>query len=109
MNTFKKIIAYITFGLSVFSAIYLSIDTNSAEKAEYSGKDTKIKAENALYRVKSHDGRIAVFIEGESTPIHTLDSPYIRDLPEYDQQLLKAGIVAETNEALLKILEDYDN
>ena len=50
-----------------------------------------------------------MFVDLNAEPIHTLDSPYVRDLPEYDRKLLETGIIAHSNAELLKILEDYDN
>ncbi len=66
-------------------------------------------AESYLYRVTEYNGKIAVFSQNAKTPLYILDSPYVRDLPEHDRELLRLGIIAESNTRLLEILEDYDN
>ncbi len=59
--------------------------------------------------MKAHNGKIAVFVDGNDKPLYVLDTPSLHELPEYDQNILNDGIVAENNTELLKILEDYDN
>lgn len=85
--------------LCLFSAIYLTVDAiepKANQKPEI------------IYTVKDYDGKIAVFKSGSDTPEKVLDSPYIRDLPKYDQDLLKIGISAYSEEELNLILQDYD-
>lgn len=109
MNRIKNIFIPVILAATVFSATYLICDLTLFAKADSSYKSqSKIPSQNKTYMVKEHEGKISVFEYGEETPIYILDSPYVRDLPEYDRELLKHGIVAESAEELNKILEDYD-
>lgn len=109
MKFHKRIIAASCITVVVLSFAVLSLQSKRQNVDEPDRQPTDISAEQAGYCVKSHNGKIAVFIDGEVEPIHTLDSPYVRDLPEYDRKLLETGITADSNAELLKILEDYDN
>jgi len=53
-----------------------------------------------------HDGCIALWREGASTPLRVF--PYrVEMLPEKDQKALQRGIVISDRNALSSILEDY--
>lgn len=58
------------------------------------------------YSVKEYKGCIAVFKKGSEKPLRTTEIS-VKTLPEADQKILKNGIVAENNEQLNSILEDY--
>lgn len=66
------------------------------------------KAEVSGYTVKEFDGKIAIFENGTSELLRVLEAPFVRDLPSFDRQLLKEGIVVQNENELIKILEDYD-
>ena len=55
--------------------------------------------------VKEHDGRIGIF-DREGVLLFVLDT-YVKTLPEADKRLLGEGIVIETKEQLLSLIEDY--
>lgn len=109
MNYHKKVIAVVSITAAVFSGIVFISGFSRHNAVEPKQRETDISVENCRYRVKAYNGKIAVFVDGDAEPIHTLDSPYVRDLPEYDQKLLENGIIANSNTELLQILEDYDN
>lgn len=96
----------------VFSAIYLPLDyseksvTGNFEHPTQS--DVQSVKEFAGYTVKEHNGKISVFENGSAEPLYSLDSPFVRDLPIKDREILTKGINARNEEELLKILEDYD-
>lgn len=95
--------------LTVFSAVVLSLDMAVKEPEIPETPGIKLSdTEPTGYIVKEHNGKIAVFSKDGTFPLHTFESPYVRDLPEYDQKLLKEGIIADTNTKLLEILQDYD-
>lgn len=53
-----------------------------------------------------HDGRIALWREGEAAPAEVF--PYRAEmLPEKDQQALRRGVVIADDSSLAQILEDY--
>lgn len=53
-----------------------------------------------------YDGKLASFEKGKSIPLQIFDlSPDM--LPEYDRELLKKGIPAESRDALDELIENY--
>lgn len=64
-------------------------------------------ADTASYRVTVYEGIIGVFLDGEDTPVLTLDVP-VDSLPNEDVTLLKAGIVLDNMGAVKSFLEDYE-
>lgn len=109
MKKYKTVFAAVSIAASVFSAAVLVSDFVSRDTVTPKQAETDISAPNSQYCVKEYNGKIAVFVVPDTEPIHTLDSPYVRDLPEYDRKLLETGIIAQSNAELLRILEDYDN
>ena len=109
MRISRKIIISLFIASVIYSVFVLTVDTVYNKKSQNSESKYEISAESKSYRVKAHQNRIAVFIDGESSPLYTLDTPLLSDLPEYDRELLQNGITAKSETELLKILEDYDN
>lgn len=109
MRITRKIIISLFIASVIYSIFVLTIITVNNKKQQNPEPKFEISAETESYRVKTHNNRIAVFIDGEQAPLYTLDTPLITDLPEYDRSLLKKGITAKTQAELLEILEDYDN
>ncbi len=93
------------------SVITVLIAYSTNYKTQPSELKTKPKATitTIKYTVKEYNGKIAVFENGNTEPIKVMESPFIRDLPAKDQELLSQGIVANDKAELNKILEDYDN
>ncbi|MDE5753480.1 MAG: hypothetical protein K2H89_02910 [Oscillospiraceae bacterium] len=57
--------------------------------------------------LKTYEGKIALFRENSEKPYQILDiEVYL--LPDADRELLEAGILAETEEELKAILEDWE-
>lgn len=52
------------------------------------------------------DNHIAIYRNGETTPVQLTDID-VRSLPLTDQQSLHAGILLPDDEALARLLEDY--
>lgn len=108
MKISKKFIITICSAIIIISCY---IFTFTLLKTDVTPKETPKITETppVHYIVKQYNNRIAIFVSGNNEPLEILDSPFVRDLPEYDQQLLLKGIIVKTNEELLKVLEDYDN
>ena len=104
----KSIIISLTVFLVTLIAL-VSIYAVCYSKVKSPNDNTPAKSKTTQYIVKEHDGKIAVFNNELKSPIYVLNSPLVRDLPNFDQKLLQDGIIADSNEKLLKILEDYDN
>ncbi len=73
--------------------------------AEPEGESETMETEKRVtYTVKSHEGRIGVFVDGELS--YLLDV-YINTLPKSDRYLLEEGIVVYSEAELRSIIEDY--
>ena len=59
-----------------------------------------------LYIIREHDGRVAVFARGRSTPEMVLDR-LVHHLPTYDRIQLREGVPVFTREELQERIEDY--
>lgn len=60
----------------------------------------------ALWCLREHNGRLAIFKEGTDTPELIFDV-YTRLLPSTDRTLLQQGIYAADYEELTRLVEDY--
>ena len=107
----KIICTYCFAAAAIFSSIYLPFNTSSPKKTVKIEPETEENISITIhsYTIKQHNGKISVFTNDKNEPIYTLDSPYIRDLPKYDQEILEKGITVNSKEELIKTLEDYDN
>ncbi len=108
MKISKKLIITICIAIAIISCYALTFTALSAPAESNSSESESAPQSNVIYKVAEFEGKIAIFIEGNAQPVEILSAPFIRDLPEYDQRLLKEGIIANSNQELLRILEDYD-
>lgn len=63
-------------------------------------------ATQAGYRLQEYDGRIGIFAENSSQPEQVLNT-YVQNLPQEEQDKLRAGIHVSTKADLLSLIEDY--
>ena len=103
-----RITISITIALIIGVIGGITTTNNKTPKSQTPNSSISNTEDKSHYYVKEHNGKIAVFLNDGTSPIYTLDSPYVRDLPKYDQNLLQKGIFAESNTKLLEILQDYD-
>ncbi len=112
MINITNVIKGIAAAALVFSGIYLPLDYINTPLTYYYEPPTQSEIQSVKefsgYTVKEYNGKISVFENGSSEPLYSLDSPFVRDLPDYDRELLTKGIKAGSDEELLRILEDYD-
>ena len=59
-----------------------------------------------LYTLGEYDGKLALFKRGYSMPVEIYDV-YLSSLPVSEQGKIKEGISAESDDEILKIIEDY--
>lgn len=59
-----------------------------------------------LYTLSQYDGKLALFKRGYSMPVEIYEV-YLSSLPQDEQSKIKSGISAQTDEEILKIIEDY--
>lgn len=79
--------------------------SSSEEKKNFQSSPSSI-VESKIYKVKNHNGNIAVFNSESSEPLKII-SVAVEELPPADQELLKKGIEVYSEEELVTILEDY--
>ena len=109
MTVFKRTVITVTIVIISAIIVVIAYSTNyKTQSTDFKSKPKAIKSE-VEYLVKEHNGKIAIFKSGNNEPLTVLDSPYIRDLPQKDQEMLINGIVATNKAELYEILEDYDN
>ena len=58
------------------------------------------------YSLREYRGKLAVFEQGKARPVRIIEMD-VTLLPPPDQELLRAGIPAETEQELNLLLEDY--
>lgn len=108
MTAIQKIFSVICAAAAVFFAVCLSV-TGTPEKVEKDCENRDISAGNMRYTVKNSDGKITVYEENTSTVLFILDTPLVKDLPQYDRELLASGITVDSSDKLIQLLEDYDS
>lgn len=59
-----------------------------------------------LYTLGEHEGKLALFKRGYSMPVEIYDV-YLSSLPDSEQSKIEEGISAESDDEILKIIEDY--
>ena len=108
LTAIQKIFSVICAAAAVLSAVCLSV-TGSPDTAVKKYDDLGISADNVSYIVKNCGGKITVYEENSSTALFMLDSPLVKDLPQYDRDLLASGITVDSSDKLIQLLEDYDS
>ena len=78
---------------------------STASSAQSGPAASETNAPATRYLVKSTDGAVCVYCEGEDKPVTTIETD-ITALPKVDQELLKAGIPVSSKEELNRLLED---
>jgi len=81
--------------------VYIPVYAEPESETKKEDPDTE---EQKVYTVKSYEGRIGVFENGELS--YLLDV-YVNTLPKTDRRLLEEGVVAYSEEELRDIIEDY--
>ena len=93
------------------SAVLLVVSAGNSVRQQKEIRAEKAAAlaekEPVGFVLKTYQGKVALFRENSSTPYQILDlEVYL--LPDADRQALEAGILAENEEELKKILEDWE-
>ena len=99
--------AYYIF-LSILAILMLGavLVTSKPETAGYTEqKQAEIK-KSTTYTVCDLDGKIAVYQNNDETPLYVY-SVLVKTLPLPDQEALKNGIKLDSNEKLIRLIEDY--
>jgi len=64
------------------------------------------QAATPKYVFSQYEGRLALYERGYTMPVEIYDV-YLQNFPPDEQERLTAGIPAETDEEIQKIIEDY--
>lgn len=97
---YLKHIVFFSLCIITLTALFLTLnkDINNNVENPYSSND--------YYILTEYDGRLAVFIDGENTPV-TVYNTYTDTLPQQDKELIQKGIRVESTEKLQRLIEDY--
>lgn len=102
-KTLQKCIVISICGLLVIAlAGYLSL--NAGENAVQT--TTAVQKPEAQYTFSQYQGRLALYERGYAMPVEIFDV-YLDSLPAEERSLIAAGICAETDAEIQKIIEDY--
>lgn len=88
----------------VIGLIALVVYGNRAEEIEQE-LGMGLEVEHRYY-VQEHEGRVAIFHATDRENPRDVYNVYVRNLPEYDQDLLSNGVLIEGEDALKAIVED---
>lgn len=97
---YLKHIVFFSLCIITLTALFFTLNKNINNNVEnpYSSND--------YYILTEYDGRLAVFIDGENTPV-TVYNTYTDTLPQQDKELIQKGIRVEGTEKLQRLIEDY--
>lgn len=87
---------------TVFVAAAFSLGSKD-DKAVVSTESTTVVP---LYTLGEYNGKLALFKRGYSMPVEIYDV-YLSSLPDAERSKIKNGITAQSDEEILKIIEDY--
>ncbi len=97
----KKILVFAVVCICAFTVLFISLNKDTSEIVKENPYLTETR-----YKVAEYQGKIAVFKNNSEIPLDIFDE-YVSALPLHDRELLEKGILAETEEELQKIIEDY--
>lgn len=109
MNKRIVITVVAVFCLLLIGSLVLTVTGNDGIVAgASSGASSAQQAtlDEDIYIVKEYDGKVAVFRQGENTPLNTTTQMVV-DLPDRDRKTLKEGVQVTGKEKLRKLMEDY--
>lgn len=102
-KTLQKCIAISVCGLLVIALSgYLSL--NAGENA--APTTTAAQEFQPQYTFSQYQGKLALYQRGFAMPVEIFDV-YLDSFPEAERKLITAGISAETDAEIQKIIEDY--
>lgn len=104
----QKILKRCIFGVlcalvlvTLVTALALQAGDGNAQAATQVQKSAAPK-----YVFSQYEGRLALYERGYAMPVEIYDV-YLRNFPQDEQERITAGIPAETDEEIQKIIEDY--
>ena len=98
----KKMVIFFIFSLFVLTTLFFRLNQDIEKREIEELTDNR----PSYYTIKEHDGKVAIFRNGDTQPFNVYDS-YVSVLPESDQEKLKDGITVSNTEDLQRVIEDY--
>lgn len=91
------------------SSVYYSPNPASSQETDLSrdANSAIFKESETFYTVRAFEGSVAIFKNGEKTPVYRIKTP-LSSLTEEDRSLLNNGITAKTLTEARKLIEDYE-
>lgn len=87
-------------------AVFVATAFSLGAKYEKVTPPPETTSPSPLYTLSQYDGKLALFKRGYSMPVEIYEV-YLSSLPQAEQSKIKSGISAQTDEEILKIIEDY--
>lgn len=87
-------------------AVFVATAFSLGAKYEKATPPPETTSPSPLYTLSQYDGKLALFKRGYSMPVEIYEV-YLSSLPQDEQSKIKSGISAQTDEEILKIIEDY--
>ena len=109
MKIIREKIVILTLGsLALLSLVTMTIsvmtDNDNTETKAINAET--IITEKGYYILKEYNGKIASFYYDDENPIDVFDVS-VNSFGEYDKQALYKGIIADSEEELNRLIEDY--
>lgn len=108
------IVIIAVFAIQVINFYSLKAETNENFSEKISSTDTNPNSalaeqnRNIIFILGVYDGKLAV-MDSEKNKIYEVFDVYINTLPEYDKNLLSAGIEIKNVNDLYSLIEDYSS
>lgn len=101
----RKVSFFLMAAATLISCITIIFSVGN--KPEIEDTDTSaVTASPVVYILKEYNGRIAVFEQGSDLPYKEFEIN-LGTLSDYDRELLKNGITADSKEKIRQLIEDY--
>lgn len=102
-----KIVSLIGIILLLAVVLILNIFINSSRNSQFPADEyTSSEEGETVYKISEYDGKLAVFILGDSEPIKVYNL-FLNSLPEKDAEMLRDGILVYSKPDLQQLIEDY--
>ena len=102
-----KIVSLIGIILLLAVVLVLNILINSDRNSQFPEEEhTSSEEGETVYKISEHNGKLAIFLLGDSEPIKVYDL-FLNSLPEKDAEMLRDGILVYSKPDLHQLIEDY--
>lgn len=103
-KTLQKCIAVSVCGLLIIALSgYFSLNAGETHAPTTTAAQQEIQPQ---YTFSQYQGKLALYQRGFAMPVEIFDV-YLDSLPDEERSLVTAGICAETDAEIQKIIEDY--